>query len=84
MPTYVYECKSCGVTKEAEQRMSEPALTDCDCGAQGSLKRVIQPAGIVFKGSGFHLNDYGAQPQKAEAPAEPCGPSCACAPESSD
>ncbi|MCC6404001.1 MAG: zinc ribbon domain-containing protein [Fimbriimonadaceae bacterium] len=82
MPTYVYECSACGVTKEAEQRMSDPPLADCDCGRKGSLKRLIQPAGILFKGSGFHSNDYCSAP--SEAQAEPCGPACECSPEASD
>lgn len=81
MPTYVYECSSCGLTKEAEQRMSDPPLTDCDCGAAGSLKRLIQPAGIVFKGSGFHANDYSTTKPESKAQAEPCGPACECSPD---
>ena len=60
MPTYVYECKKCEKVFEAEQRITEDALTDCDCGARGSLRRVIQPVGVVFSGPGFHINDYAA------------------------
>lgn len=78
MPTYVYECKACTKTIEVEQRITEDPLQDCPCGAKGSLKRVIQPTAVMFKGSGFYVND--SAPAKSEAPAESCGPSCACNP----
>jgi putative FmdB family regulatory protein len=58
MPTYVYECRACEKTFEAEQRITEPPLTTCQCGASGTVKRVIQPIAVMFKGSGFHINDY--------------------------
>lgn len=86
MPTYVYECKTCEKVFEVEQRMVEDALTDCDCGAKGALRRIIQPVAIAFKGSGFYVNDSSgssatsASPAKETAPQEACGPSCACAP----
>ena len=60
LPTYVYECKKCEKVFEAEQRITEDPLKDCDCGAKGSLRRVIQPVGVVFSGPGFHINDYAA------------------------
>jgi predicted nucleic acid-binding Zn ribbon protein len=36
--------------------MSESALTECpEC--DGTVHRVIQPVGIIFKGSGFYVTD---------------------------
>lgn len=58
MPTYVYECSKCEQTFEVEQRIVDNPLSECRCGSQGTVKRLIQPAGIVFVGSGFHINDY--------------------------
>ena len=58
MPTYVYECRTCGKVFEIDQRITEDALTDCDCGAKGALRRLIQPVAVAFKGAGFHINDY--------------------------
>jgi len=56
MPTYEYECTSCGQHMEVFQRFSEDALTTCGvCG--GALRKVFHPAGIVFKGSGFYATD---------------------------
>jgi putative FmdB family regulatory protein len=81
MPTYVYECRSCERTFEVEQRMSDAPLTDCGCGAKGTVKRVVQPVGIAFKGSGFYVNDMGANAKTGSTPKrEPCSESCACAP----
>ena len=58
MPTYGYECTKCKEQFEVIQRMTEDALSvHDDCG--GELRRLLYPVGIVFKGSGFHVNDYG-------------------------
>ncbi|MCK5737178.1 MAG: zinc ribbon domain-containing protein [Spirochaetaceae bacterium] len=58
MPTYEYECRSCGHNFEAFQSMQDDSLTTCpDCG-QEHLRRIISGgAGIIFKGSGFYVND---------------------------
>lgn len=57
MPTYVYKCKDCGHQFETVQRMSEDPLKVCpEC--KGEINRLLFAPGIVFKGSGFHVNDY--------------------------
>ena len=57
MPIYVYRCDTCGLTFERRQRMTEAPLKDCpEC--DGHVQRVIQPVGIVFKGSGFYVTDH--------------------------
>jgi putative FmdB family regulatory protein len=56
MPTYVYECAKCGEEIEEWQSFSEePLKKHPGCG--GKLAKVLQPVGIVFKGSGFHRTD---------------------------
>jgi len=56
MPTYEYECTSCGQHIEVFQRIVEDPLTTCGvCG--GTLRKVFHPVGIVFKGSGFYATD---------------------------
>lgn len=58
MPIYEYRCLNCNRQVEVFQRVSEPALKICPaCG--GAYRKVISPVGIIFKGSGFHVNDYG-------------------------
>jgi putative FmdB family regulatory protein len=58
MPTYVYACSKCNSQFEAVQRITEDPLNTCECGSVGTVKRVIQPIAVMFKGSGFHINDY--------------------------
>ncbi|HEX6757624.1 MAG TPA: FmdB family zinc ribbon protein [Propionibacteriaceae bacterium] len=56
MPTYQYRCTECGEDLEAVQKFSDPALTTCPtCG--GQLRKVFNPVGVVFKGSGFYRTD---------------------------
>ncbi|GHV85296.1 hypothetical protein AGMMS50230_09040 [Spirochaetia bacterium] len=59
MPTYEYECKSCGHGFEAFQSMSEEPLKQCpQCGKE--IRRLINGgSGIIFKGSGFYVTDKG-------------------------
>jgi len=56
VPIYVYRCGQCGATVERRQSFSDAPLTECEaCG--GPLQRVLQPVGIIFKGSGFYVTD---------------------------
>ena len=57
MPHYDYKCAKCGHIFEARQKITEEPLKHCPR-CQGPVKRLISPAGIVFKGSGFHVTDY--------------------------
>ncbi len=58
MPIYTYRCESCGVQFEQTQKFSDAPLTRCpECGKK-SLRKVYQPVGIVFKGSGFYATDH--------------------------
>ena len=57
MPTYVYACDSCGKQFEQFQSFKDEPLSVCRCGVEGKVRRVIQPAGVVFKGSGWYIND---------------------------
>lgn len=56
MPVYVYRNLTTGATFEVEQRITEPAL-DRDPNTGDPVRRVIQPVGIAFKGSGFYVTD---------------------------
>ncbi len=59
MPTYEYQCKSCEHRFEIWQKMTDEPLTVCpEC--HGTIRRVLFPAGIVFKGSGFYKTDHGS------------------------
>ena len=56
MPTYEYQCKTCGHQFEQVQRFSDPPLTECPK-CSGQIRRVIFPAGVIFKGSGWYITD---------------------------
>ena len=56
MPLYEYRCRNCNHQFEIQQSFSDDALTECpQCG--GDLRKVFNPVGIAFKGSGFYKND---------------------------
>ncbi|HYU63550.1 MAG TPA: FmdB family zinc ribbon protein [Verrucomicrobiae bacterium] len=57
MPIYGYRCSNCGHEFEIQQRMSDEPLKVCpQC--QGKLTKMVYPAGVRFKGSGFYTTDY--------------------------
>ncbi|MCL1928677.1 MAG: zinc ribbon domain-containing protein [Treponema sp.] len=93
MPTYEYECKSCGHNFEAFQSMSDAPFSDCpQCGKE--IRRLINGgSGVIFKGSGFYVNDKRADNSKkhsskaTEKPADKsesgeAKPACAACPAS--
>lgn len=56
MPLYEYRCRNCNHQFEIQQSFSDDALTVCpEC--EGELRKVFNPVGISFKGSGFYKND---------------------------
>ncbi len=58
MPIYTYRCESCGVQFERQQSYSDAPLKICPECRKKSLKKVISPVGIIFKGSGFYSTDH--------------------------
>jgi putative FmdB family regulatory protein len=56
MPTYVYACDTCGAQFEQFQSFKDEPLRTCHACA-GAVRRVFQPVGIVFKGSGWYITD---------------------------
>ena len=58
MPIYEYRCPE-GHTFELFHRMADPSPSECQiCGA-APVAKVLYPAAIHFKGSGFYSTDYG-------------------------
>ena len=58
LPRYDYECQTCHNHFEVKQSfVSEPVATCPVC--QNGARRVIHSVPVVFKGSGFYVNDYG-------------------------
>jgi putative FmdB family regulatory protein len=85
MPTYGYECKSCGHTFDAFQSISDDPLKTCPkCGK--SIRRLINGgSGVIFKGSGFYVTDKksgspaassNSKPSPKTEPAGNAAPAC--------
>lgn len=56
MPTYEYKCEECGIVFERFQHFSEEPLKTCpEC--EGTVRRIIHPVGVIFKGKGFYVTD---------------------------
>ena len=55
MPIYLYRRED-GTTFEYKQKfLDDPLEVDPDTGQK--VVRVVQPTGVIFKGSGFYIND---------------------------
>ena len=71
MPTYEYECPE-GHVFEKFQKMSDKPRAKCPACGKGGVRKISGGAGLVFKGSGFYITDYGKDgkgPRKAESEA---------------
>lgn len=66
MPTYQYHCSECGQDLEVVQKFSDASLTECPS-CEGSLRKVYNAVGVVFKGSGFYSTDNRSKDNKAGA-----------------
>ncbi len=58
MPRYDYLCPNCKNEFEIRQSFSSEPVAPCPK-CQSTARRVIHSVPIVFKGSGFYVNDYG-------------------------
>ena len=75
MPTYEYVCEKCGHQFEKFQPISAKPLAVCPeelCArkrwGKGKVKRaIVAGAGLIFKGSGFYVNDYRSEKYKEAA-----------------
>jgi putative FmdB family regulatory protein len=66
MPIYGYRCTQCEHELEILQSMSDAPLRTCPvCG--GSLRKLLYPVGVQFKGSGFYTTDYRNGGSKSES-----------------
>jgi putative FmdB family regulatory protein len=58
MPLYEYRCPN-GHTFEVIHRMADPGPSICEVCGGSPVEKVLYPAAIHFKGSGFYSTDYG-------------------------
>jgi putative FmdB family regulatory protein len=64
MPLYTYRCENCGVQFEKSQGFNDKPLTRCPECRKGKVRRIVQPAAIVFKGSGWYATDSRSASQR--------------------
>jgi putative FmdB family regulatory protein len=73
MPTYEYQCPD-GHVFEKFQKMSDKPRAKCPVCGKPATRKISGGAGLVFKGSGFYITDYGKDgkgPRKADTEAAP-------------
>ena len=58
LPRYDYECLTCKHQFEVRQSYASEPVADCPVCNNGA-RRLIHSVPVVFKGSGFYVNDYG-------------------------
>lgn len=58
MPRYDYECVDCDHVFEVKQSFDDESIASCPT-CDGETRRLIHSVPVVFKGSGFYVNDYG-------------------------
>ena len=57
MPIYEYQCRRCEHRFELIQKFSDKPRKRCpEC--SGTVKRLISPPAIRFKGTGWYVTDY--------------------------
>ena len=83
MPTYAYRCQNCGSEFEKTQKFTDKPVSKCPVCGKGPVRRLFQPAAIVFKGSGWYATDHrsasgngakhekGDKPEKSDKPDKP-------------
>ena len=67
MPTYEYECPD-GHQFEKLQKMSDKPRATCPVCGKPAVRKISGGAGLVFKGSGFYLTDYGRNAHRTSGP----------------
>jgi putative FmdB family regulatory protein len=72
MPTYEYACKGCGEHLEVVQSFRDDPLTECPS-CHGELRKVFSAAGLIFKGSGWHVKDYASPSRSKGGASRPSG-----------
>lgn len=70
MPLYEYACKACEHHFDVRHGVDEtPKLACPEC--KSDVRKVFHAAGVIFKGSGWHIKDYASKSDTASS-IKPC------------
>lgn len=75
MPMYEYECRACGYTFERTQSMSDEPVRICPQCGKDVRRLILGGSGVIFKGSGFYVNDSRGKNPAAPSAASSAAPS---------
>jgi len=75
MPTYTYQCKTCGHSHDVFHTMSAKRRIKCPKCSGACIRLIGTGAGVIFKGSGFYETDYKKGKIRGESKAEGQGTS---------
>jgi putative FmdB family regulatory protein len=72
MPTYDYKCPNGHVSEKFFRKISD-AAAELQCPVCGAVaeRQLSGGAGLLFKGSGFYITDYGKDGKKKPAAEKP-------------
>ena len=84
MPTYEYRCPAGHESEDFVLKISD-AKTEITCPTCGAVapRRMSAGSGLVFKGSGFYITDYGKDGKKDQRAAAKSGDGAASLPAAS-
>ena len=77
MPTYEYQCPE-GHAFDKFQKINEKPRAKCPVCGKAAVRKISGGAGLLFKGSGFYITDYGKDgkgPRKPESESAPASES---------
>ena len=72
MPTYEYYCKTCEIKFDVKQSFDSKPVAKCiekDCDEECQRQFSVVP--VVFKGSGWYVNDYAKKSDSATSKPAP-------------
>ena len=70
MPTYHYRCPA-GHDFDKFEKMTAKGRARCPTCGRTASRQISGGAGLVFKGSGFYITDYGKDGKGARKPEAP-------------
>jgi putative FmdB family regulatory protein len=74
MPTYEFRCPTGHEFEQFYRSIgSAPSVVACPTCGKTAERQLSAGGGLVFKGSGFYITDYGKDGKKAQASSPPSG-----------